>query len=58
LPFQDSYLLAEGEDFCVERRAAEEGLSDDGEDDFDNLMHAGEGIRRWRETPRFLPQME
>ena len=58
MSFQDSYLLAEGEDFCVERGAAEEDPPDDGEDDFDDLMHAGEGIRRWREIPRFLPQME
>jgi hypothetical protein len=38
-PFQDSYLLSEGKDFCVERRAAGK--------DFDDLIHAGKGIR-WR----------
>ena len=37
LPFQDSYLLSQGKDFCVERRAVRE--------DFDDLMHAGKGIR-------------
>jgi len=58
LPFQDSSLLAQGEHFWLERRWAEEGLPDDGEDDFDNLMHAGEGIRWWRKIPRLLPQME
>ena len=36
-PFQDSYLLSQGKDFCVERRAVRE--------DFDDLMHAGKGIR-------------
>ena len=35
--FQDSYLLSQGKDFCVERRAVRE--------DFDDLMHAGKGIR-------------
>ncbi len=45
-PLHDSHLLAEGEHFCVERRAAQKGLADDGEEDFDCLMHAGEGIRR------------
>ena len=36
-PFQDSYLLSQGKDFCVERRAVRE--------DFDDLTHAGKGIR-------------
>ena len=36
-PFQDSYLLSQGKDFCVERRVVRE--------DFDDLMHAGKGIR-------------
>ena len=31
------YLLSQGKDFCVERRAVRE--------DFDDLMHAGKGIR-------------
>ena len=57
-PLQDSHLLAEGEHFCVECRAAQKGLADDGEEDFDSLMHAGEGIRRWAEIPRFLRRME
>ena len=30
-------LLSQGKDFCVERRAVRE--------DFDDLMHAGKGIR-------------
>jgi hypothetical protein len=30
-------MLAQRKDFCVERRSAEE--------DFDDLMHAGKGIR-------------
>ena len=36
-PFQDSYLLSQGMDFCVERRAVRE--------DFNDLMHAVKGIR-------------
>ena len=36
-PFQDSYLLSQGKNFCVERRAVRE--------DFDDHMHAGKGIR-------------
>ena len=36
-PFQDSYLLSQGKDFCMERRAIRK--------DFDDLMHAGKGIR-------------
>jgi hypothetical protein len=48
-PFQDSYLLAEGEDFCVERRAAGE--------DFNDLVHARKAIRSRRNIPRFLGPM-
>jgi len=36
-PFQNSYLLAKGKDFFVERHAAG--------GDLDDLMHAGKGIR-------------
>ena len=36
-PFQDSYLLSQGKDFCVERRAVRE--------DSDDLIHARKGIR-------------
>jgi hypothetical protein len=57
-PLQDSHLLAEGEYLCVERRAAQKGLADDGEEDFDRLMHAGENIRRWAEIPKFPRRME
>ena len=56
-PFQDSYLLAEGEDFCVERRAVEEDFAEHGEEHFDDLLHAGKGIRWWWEIPRFLRRM-
>jgi len=44
-PFQDSYLLAEGKDFHVERRAAGEDFAEDGDEDFDDLVHARKGIR-------------
>ncbi len=30
-PFQDSYLLAKGKDFYMERRAADEDFAEDGE---------------------------
>jgi hypothetical protein len=41
----------------VERRAVEEDFAEHGEEDFDDLMHAGKGIRwRW-EIPRFLRRM-
>ena len=36
-PFQESYLLWQGKDFCMERRAVRE--------DFDGLMHARKSIR-------------
>jgi hypothetical protein len=42
----------------VKRRAAQKGLADDGEEDFDCLIHAGEDIRRWAEIPKFLRRME
>ena len=57
-PLQDSHLLAESEYLCVECRAAQKGLADDGEEGFDCLMHAGEDIRRWVEIPKFLRRME
>ncbi len=57
-PLQDSYLLAKNEYLCVECRAAQKGLADDSEEDFDCLMHAGEDIRRWAEIPKFLRRME
>ena len=44
-PLQDSYMLAEGKGFSVERRTAEEDFAEDGEEHFDDLMHAGKGIR-------------
>lgn len=39
LPFQGSYLVSQGKNLCVERRAAGK--------EFDDLIHAGIGIR-WR----------
>jgi hypothetical protein len=41
----------------VERRATEEDFAEDGEEHFDDLLHAGKGIRWWWEIPRFLRQM-
>ena len=41
-PFQDTYLLAEGKDFCVKRSAAKDDFAEDGDDD---LVYAGKGIR-------------
>ena len=58
VPFQDGYLLAEGKDFCVEFRATEEDFAEDGEDHFDDLMHAGKGIRCGCNIRSSLPQME
>ena len=37
--------MAEGKDFCVKRPAADEDFAEDGEEDFDDLVHAGKGIR-------------
>ena len=51
-------MLAEGEHLYVECRAAQKGLSDDSEEDFDCLMHAGEDIRRWAKITKFPRQME
>jgi hypothetical protein len=42
----------------VERRAADEDFAEDGEQDFDDLMHAGKIIRCGGNIPRFLRQME
>lgn len=44
-PLQDSYLLAESDDFCLECRAVEEDIAEECEEKFDDLMHAGKGIR-------------
>ena len=45
-PFQDSQLLAEGKDFCVTRGAAKDDFAEDGDEDSDDFVHAGKGIRR------------
>ena len=44
-PLQDSYLLAEGKNFHVKRRSANDGFAEDGDEDIDDLVHAGKNIR-------------
>jgi hypothetical protein len=42
----------------VERRAANEDFAEDEEEGFDDLVHAGKGIRSGGNIPRFPRQME
>ena len=56
-PFQDSYLLSQGKDFCVKRCAAKDDFAEDGDEHVDDLVHAGKGIRWGCKIPRSLRQM-
>ena len=56
-PFQDSYLLSQGKDFCVECRAVREDFAEDGDEHVDDLVHAVKGIRWGCKIPRCLRQM-
>jgi hypothetical protein len=38
-------MLAEGQDFYMKRRAANDDFADVGDEDIDDLVRAGKGIR-------------
>ena len=54
----DGQLLAQGEVFQVQRRAAEESLTERGKDEINGRAHAGDAIRPRPEILGFLPQLE